>query len=140
MFSRLRNPGVIMAKIFLGSSNQEAPINNEAPIKEVIIERIVEIEKPVEVVVERIVEKPIEIIKEVVVEKPVEIVKEVVVEKPVEIIKEVIIEKEKPVEIYIDNKHTINYLENKIEMYKKRVLIYKIIIIGLTIMGLFLWL
>lgn len=54
-----------------------------------VIEKIVEVEKPVEVIKE--VEKPVEVIKEV--EKPVEIIKEV--EKPVEVIREV----EKPVEV-----------------------------------------
>jgi len=52
------------------------------PASPTIIEKIVEVEKPVEVIkeVEKIIEKPVEVIKEV--EKPVEIEK--IVEKPIE--------------------------------------------------------
>ena len=54
-----------------------------------------------QVIVERVVEKevPIEVIREVEKEVPVEVIKEVVVEKevPVEVIKEVVVEKEVPV-------------------------------------------
>jgi len=64
-------------------------------IKEVIVEKPVEIE----VIKEVIIEKPVEVINEVVIEKPieVEVIKEVVIEKPVEI--EVIKEIEKIVEV-----------------------------------------
>ena len=62
-------------------------------MKEVPVEVVKEVEKPVEVIKEVVREVPVEVIKEV--EKPVEVIKEVVKEVPVEVIKEV----EKPVEV-----------------------------------------
>ena len=76
-------------------------IEEKKSVKEVIVEKRVEI--PVEVIKEVVkieyveVEKPIEVIKEITVEKPVEIIKEVpverVVEKVVEVTKEIPVEK-----------------------------------------------
>ena len=54
--------------------------NKECGCKEIIIEKPVIVEKPVEVIKEVIVEKPVEVIKEVIVEKPVEVIKEIIKE------------------------------------------------------------
>jgi hypothetical protein len=52
-------------------------------IREVIVEKIIEVEKPVEVIKEimTVEYRPVEVIKEVIVEKPVEVIKEIIVEK-----------------------------------------------------------
>ena len=83
-------------------------------IKEVIVEKRVEI--PIEVIkeVEKIVEVPVEVIKEV--EKIVEVIKEVIVEKevPVELIKEVVVEKEIIKEVPVEKIVTkIEYISDK---------------------------
>ena len=83
--------------------DQPEPV--QEPVQEVkptVIEKIVEVEKPVETIVEKIVEveKPVEVIKEV--EKQVEVEK--IVEKPTEVIKEV----EKPVETIVEKVKKVN--------------------------------
>ena len=110
-------------------------------IKEVIVEKRVEIpvevikevEKIVEVPVERIVEiikeveVPVEIIKEV--EKIVEVTKEIPVEKVViqEVIKEIPIERVVEKEIYITDDEQIKELSNKIERLQNKPPIEKIV-------------
>ncbi len=110
-------------------------------IKEVIVEKRVEIpvevikevEKIVEIPVERIVEiikeveVPVEIIKEV--EKIVEVTKEIPVEKVViqEVIKEIPIERVVEKEIYITDDEQIKELSNKIERLQNKPPIEKIV-------------
>ena len=110
-------------------------------IKEVIVEKRVEIpvevikevEKIVEVPVDRIVEiikeveVPVEIIKEV--EKIVEVTKEIPVEKVViqEVIKEIPIERVIEKEIYITDDEQIKELSNKIERLQNKPPIEKIV-------------
>jgi len=110
-------------------------------IKEVIVEKRVEIpvevikevEKIVEVPVDRIVEiikeveVPVEIIKEV--EKIVEVTKEIPVEKVViqEVIKEIPIERVVEKEIYITDDEQIKELSNKIERLQNKPPIEKIV-------------
>jgi hypothetical protein len=110
-------------------------------IKEVIVEKRVEIpvevikevEKIVEVPVERIVEiikeveVPVEIIKEV--EKIVEVTKEIPVEKVViqEVIKKIPIERVVEKEIYITDDEQIKELSNKIERLQNKPPIEKIV-------------
>ena len=110
-------------------------------IKEVIVEKRVEIpvevikevEKLVEVPVDRIVEiikeveVPVEIIKEV--EKIVEVTKEIPVEKVViqEVIKEIPIERVVEKEIYITDDEQIKELSNKIERLQNKPPIEKIV-------------
>ena len=86
-------------------------------IKEVIVEKRVEI--PIEVIKEVIVEKevPIEITKEV--EKVVEVIKEVSVEKIVEVIKEVPVEKVVTKIEYISNKTGEDEMTEKIFQLNK---------------------
>lgn len=69
-----------------------------------VIEKIVEVEKPVDRVVEKIVEveKPVEVVKEV--EKEVKVEVEKVVDRPVEVVKEV----EKPVETVVEKVKRVN--------------------------------
>ena len=73
-----------------------------------------------EVIKEVIVEKPVEIIKEI--EKPVEIIKEIPVEKIVvnEVIKEVPIERVVEKEIYITDNEKVNGLLSKIQELESR--------------------
>ena len=84
---------------------------------QMVIEKEIIKEVPVEVIKEVIIEKPIEVlkeievIKEVIVEKPIEVIKEVIIEKPVETIREVIVEKE----VYINDDTEINELLLKIQ-------------------------
>jgi hypothetical protein len=108
-------------------------------IKEVIVEKRVEI--PVEVIkeVEKIVEVPVDRIVEIIKEVPVEVIKEV--EKIVEVIKEIPVEKvviqevikEVPVdrviekEIYITDDEQIKELSNKIERLQNKPPIEKIV-------------
>ena len=110
-------------------------------IKEVIVEKRVEIpvevikevEKLVEVPVDRIVEiikeveVPVEIIKEV--EKIVEVTKEIPVEKVViqEVIKEVSVDRVIEKEIYITDDEQIKELSNKIERLQNKPPIEKIV-------------
>jgi predicted RNase H-like nuclease (RuvC/YqgF family) len=90
-------------------------------IKEVIVEKRVEI--PVEVIkeVEKIIEVPVEVIKEIekIVEVPVDVIKEVVVEK--EIIKEVPVEKVVTKIEYISDKTSENELIGKIEQLEENI-------------------
>jgi hypothetical protein len=94
-----------MGKIIIGGSAAPKLIQSEPQVEQLPVEiAIKEIEKIVEVPVEKIVtetvyvDKPVEFIKEViverVVEKPVEVIKEIerIVEVPVEVIKEVQVE------------------------------------------------
>ena len=71
-------------------------ISDDTKVKEVIVEKIIEVPKEVEKIIEKEVEKIIEVPKEIVVEKIVEVPKEIIVEKIVEVPKEVekIVEKE----------------------------------------------
>jgi hypothetical protein len=108
-------------------------------IKEVIVEKRVEIpvevikevEKIVEVPVDRIVEiikeVPVEVIKEV--EKIVEVTKEIPVEKVViqEVIKEVPVDRVIEKEIYITDDEQIKELSNKIERLQNKLPIEKIV-------------
>jgi hypothetical protein len=43
------------------------------------------------------VDRPVDVIKEVIVEKEIEVIKEITIDRPVEVIKEVIVEVEKPI-------------------------------------------
>ena len=94
-------------------------------IKEVIVEVPVEVIKIVEVIVEVPVEviKIVEIIKEVIVEVPVEVIKivEVVVEVPVEVIKIVEIIKEVPVEIIKIKTQDVNVSQQVLQEVVKEV-------------------
>jgi len=122
-----------MGKIIIGGSAasnlsetsprvMESSLSVESPIKE--IERIVEV--PVEKIVTEIVyvDKPIEVIKEVtierVVEKPVEVIKKVekIVEVPIEVIKEV------PVEVIVEK---VVFTPVEIEVEKEIQVIKKIV-------------
>ena len=71
-------------------------ISDDTKVKEVIVEKIIEVPKEVEKIIEKEVEKIIEVPKEIVVEKIVEVPKEIIIEKIVEVPKEVekIVEKE----------------------------------------------
>lgn len=68
--------------------NFAAIINKYCFLHEMLIEKVVEVEKkvkvPVEKVVEKVVEKPVEVIKEVPVVKEIPVVKEVPIEKSIE--------------------------------------------------------
>ena len=94
-------------------------------IKEVVKIEYVEVEKPVEVVREVTVEKVVEVIKEVpverVVEKIVEVIKEVPVEKVVvqEVIKEIPVEKVITKTEYISDNTQINELLLKIQQLEE---------------------
>lgn len=72
-----------------GSSDDSKQQKQPVPVKEIIIE------KPVEVIREVIVEKPVEVIKEVYVDRPVPVeeVREIFIEKPIEVIRNVVVEK-----------------------------------------------
>ena len=91
--------GYRIEKYGLLTADGQAILEKEV-IKEVPVEKIVEIEK--------------EVVKEI--EVPVEVIKEVIVEKPVEIIKEVIVEKE----VYVDNDAEINELLLKIQQLENK--------------------
>jgi len=99
------NKGYQIEKYGLLNINGQTVIEKEV-VKEVPIEKIVEIEKEI------IIEKPIEIIKEVIIEKPIEIIKEVIIEKPIEIIKEVMVTNNEEINILLSK---ISELENKPE-------------------------
>jgi hypothetical protein len=132
-----------MGKIYIGPSDNkviEAPavaveqktIYVDRPIevvKEVIVEKIVEI--PVEKIVE--VSIPVETIKEVIVEKPVEIIKivEKQIEVPVEIIKEVTKEVIK-VE-YIDRIKPIERMPSYVPVLAAALLIESIFVVYLIL-------
>lgn len=77
---------------------------------QMVMEKEIIKEIPVEIIREVIVEKPVEVIKEI------EVIKEVVVEKPIETIKEVIVEKE----VYVNNHSEINELLLKIQQLEDR--------------------
>lgn len=77
---------------------------------QMVMEKEIIKEVPVEIIREVIVEKPVEVIKEI------EVIKEVVVEKPIETIKEVIVEKE----VYVNNHTEINELLLKIQQLEDR--------------------
>lgn len=121
-----------MGKITLFRKDSDEPI---APQQEVVeqpsfIEEfkddfIQEEQKIVHVIKEVIVEKPVEVIKEVekIVEKEVEVIKEVIVEKPVHIIKEIPVEVEKIVEKEVQ---VIKEVEKKVleQVYKVPTWVY----------------
>lgn len=74
----------------LKDSTQEASVESVI-IKEVIVEKPIEVIKEVEKIIVKEIQVPVEVIKEVIVEKPVEIIKEVekFVEKEVQVVKEI---------------------------------------------------
>jgi hypothetical protein len=120
-----------MGKIIIGGSAAPNLIQSEPQVEQLPVEiTIKEIEKIVEVPVEKIVtetvyvDNPIEVHKEVfvdrVVEKPVEVIKEVerIVEVPVEVIKEV------PVEVIVEK---IVYQPVEVQVEKEIKVIKKIV-------------
>ncbi len=104
-------------------------INNEnsddTKVKEIIVEKIIEVPKEVEKIVEKEVEKIIEVPKEIVVEKIVEVPKEVVVEKIVEVPKEVTVEK--IVEVPKEVEKIVEKEVEKIVEVPKEVIVEKIV-------------
>ena len=82
----------------------QSTVNETSAKDRITVERIVEVEKPVDRVVEKIVEveKPVEVVKEV--EKEVKVEVEKIVDRPVEVIKEI----EKPVEKVVEKVKRIN--------------------------------
>jgi len=113
------NKGYQIEKYGLLNINGQTVIEKEV-VKEVPIEKIVEIEKEI------IIEKPIEIIKEVIIEKPIEIIKEVMVTNNEEInillskISELENKPEKVVEVIrkSDNKEKQQMLQKTIQQLR----------------------
>ena len=82
----------------------------------VVVEKVVEVEVPVEVVVEK--EVPVEVVVEVIKEVPVEIVveREVIKEVPVEVVVEKAVVKEVPVEVVVEKEVPVEVV---VEVFKE---------------------
>lgn len=132
-----------MGRLVLGNSLTDANKCVDTKDPEVIV-----IEKPIEIIKEKIVEVPVEVVKEKIIEVPIEVPKEVIktvveekiVEVPVEVIKEVVKEKvvELPPKEIIVEVPVISDFDLKIKLKKLKMGLY--LSFGLNVLFLLVYL